>query len=74
LGSIAEFERDLIRERILAGMARARAEGRQIGRARISAKIEARIRRELQKGHGMLRVARMLKVGTGTVQRIAKSR
>jgi DNA invertase Pin-like site-specific DNA recombinase len=32
LGAIAEFERDLIRERVNAGLARAKAEGRRFGR------------------------------------------
>ncbi len=34
LGALAEFERDLIRERVTAGVARARAKGRQLGRPR----------------------------------------
>jgi len=33
IGAIAELERDLIRERILGGMRRAKLEGRRIGRA-----------------------------------------
>lgn len=32
LGAIAEFERDIIRERILEGLAKARATGRRLGR------------------------------------------
>src|SRR5450631_1923114 len=35
IGSIAELESDLIRERVRAGMRRAKLEGRQIGRARL---------------------------------------
>lgn len=34
LGSIAAFERDRIRERVMAGLARARAHGTRIGRPR----------------------------------------
>jgi DNA invertase Pin-like site-specific DNA recombinase len=34
LGAIAEFERERIRERILAGLARARSQGKQLGRPR----------------------------------------
>ena len=32
LAAIAEFERDLIRERVIAGIRRARAQGRHVGR------------------------------------------
>jgi DNA invertase Pin-like site-specific DNA recombinase len=37
LGSIAEFERARIQERIRAGLARARAQGRRLGRRRSAA-------------------------------------
>ena len=37
LAAIAEFERDLIRDRVVAGMKRARAQGRRCGRPRVSA-------------------------------------
>ena len=66
----AEFERDLIRERITAGLARARAEGKAIGRPKVADTVEDRIRAELAKGTGILKTARILGVGTGTVQRV----
>jgi len=34
LGAVAEFERDLIRDRVIAGIHRARAQGRRLGRPR----------------------------------------
>ena len=34
LGAIAEFERERIRERVLAGLQRARAQGKRLGRPR----------------------------------------
>lgn len=34
LAAIAEFERELIRERVIAGLERARSEGRRLGRPR----------------------------------------
>ncbi len=74
LAAISEFERDLIRDRVRAGMDRARSQGKHVGRQRIPAKKERRIQALLDEGYGMLRVARMVKVGTGTVQRVAKAR
>jgi DNA invertase Pin-like site-specific DNA recombinase len=35
LGAIAEFERDRVRERVLAGLQRARAQGKRLGRPRL---------------------------------------
>ena len=71
LGVFSEFERAIIRERIKAGLARARAEGKVFGRPRVSGKVEAAIRAARRKGMGMRRIARELGVGVSTVQRVA---
>ena len=73
MGVFAEFERAMIQERVRAGLARARAEGTQLGRPKIAPDTENAIRRALQrKGRpGILKIAREFGVGTGTVQRIA---
>jgi DNA invertase Pin-like site-specific DNA recombinase len=72
LGVFAELERELIRERVLAGMARARSQGKHLGRPRVDADVEAAIRATLAGGTGIVRTARLHGVGVGTVQRIAK--
>ena len=43
LGVFAEFERSIIQERVRAGLRRAKAEGKQLGRPRIAPEVEARI-------------------------------
>ena len=70
LGIFAEFERAMIVERVHAGLRRARAQGKRLGRPRVPAEVEQRIRRELTKGKGIRAVARQLGVGVGTVQRV----
>ena len=70
-GAFAEFERNMIRQRINAGLARARSQGKKIGRPQIDAKTEAAIREALASGkQGMLKIAAAFGVGSGTVQRI----
>ena len=69
-GAFAEFERSMIRQRVHAGLKRAVAQGKQLGRPRIDAAIEKRIQAQLRTGKGMLKVARELGVGSGTVQRV----
>lgn len=71
-GVFAEFERSMIAERVVAGMARARKQGKHLGRKRIDAATEHKARQALAKGTGMLKVASMLGIGSGTVQRIAR--
>jgi DNA invertase Pin-like site-specific DNA recombinase len=69
MGVFAEFERSMIQERVRAGLARARDEG--MGRPRIDTETEAAVRRALAKGDaGIIKIARTIGVGTGTVQRI----
>jgi DNA invertase Pin-like site-specific DNA recombinase len=70
LGVFSEFERALIRERVAAGLARARAEGKRLGRPQASADIEAAIRASLAAGTGVLKTAKALGVGTSVVQRV----
>ena len=67
----AELERGMIRERVMAGLARVRAEGKKkLGRPRVGTKVENVIRERLSAGDGMLKVARALGIGVSTVQRV----
>jgi DNA invertase Pin-like site-specific DNA recombinase len=69
-GAFAEFERGMIRSRVMAGLERARARGVRLGRPRTAAKVEAAIRTRLSSGEGIKRVAKAIGVGNGTVARI----
>jgi len=73
MGVFAEFERSMIHERVMAGLARARAEGIQLGRpaeiAGDAAKVKA-IRAAKASGKSFREVAREFGVGVGTVQRL----
>jgi DNA invertase Pin-like site-specific DNA recombinase len=70
LGVFAEFERAIIVERVRAGIARARGEGKHLGRPRINGQTEQAIRSALAAGKGIRRVARECGVGTSVVQRV----
>ena len=70
LGVFSEFERAIIQERIKAGLARARAEGKRLGRPRVPPEMEERIRRERRKGGTIHGIAGRLGVGVSVVQRV----
>ncbi|WP_342740576.1 recombinase family protein [Bradyrhizobium sp. B117] len=70
LGVFAEFERGMIRERVNAGLARARARGTKLGRRPVKASVEARIRELRAEGMGILKIGRTVGVGTSVVQRV----
>lgn len=74
-GVFAEFERSIIRERVNAGLTRAKANGKMLGRPRIDSEVEAAIRAALAKrDKGMRKIARELGVGVSVVQRINMER
>src|SRR6476661_6006306 len=74
MGVFAEFERAMIQERVRAGLARARSEGKRLGRPPIASALEKRIREALAPpGRPGIRViAERFGVNPSTVQRISR--
>jgi DNA invertase Pin-like site-specific DNA recombinase len=70
LGVFAEFERGIIKERVNAGLARAREKGVKLGRPQIDPRIEKRITQLRKRGFGILKIGRELGIGTSVVQRV----
>ncbi len=70
MGVFAEFERAMIRERINAGLQRAKKQGKRLGRPRVPYTTERAIRTARAQGKGILETAREVGVGTATVQRV----
>ena len=67
-GAIGEFERNLIRERVIAGQKRAVANGVKIGRpSKMNEGLRSAIQLLREKGMGIKQIASKLKVGIGTV-------
>jgi DNA invertase Pin-like site-specific DNA recombinase len=74
LGVFAEFERNVIRERVLAGMARAKItgtkSGKAIGRPPLDPQTQVAIRKAYQEPGASLRsVAKMFRCSAETVRR-----
>jgi DNA invertase Pin-like site-specific DNA recombinase len=69
IGAIAELERNLIVERVKAGMRRARLEGRHIGRMPLALDREA-IRSDRCRGQSLRQIARCHRISTATVRRV----
>ena len=73
LGVFAEFERDMIRERVNAGLARAKAEGKRLGRPTLPEATKAEVLRLRAEGVSMRGIAQRLDIGVSTVQRVLAS-
>ena len=68
--SMAQFERDLIRERTMAGLAAARARGRTGGRPSVWTPEKLRTARAMQaQGEDIASIARVLCMSRATVYR-----
>jgi DNA invertase Pin-like site-specific DNA recombinase len=73
LGVFSEFEREIIRERVCSGLARAKAQGKKLGRPRLDdSKRVAAVRRLRARGVGIGKIARELGIGNSSVQGIVQ--
>ena len=72
IGAVAELERNLIVERVKAGMRRARLEGRHIGRQPVAVDREA-ICCDRRRGQSLRQIARYHRISTATVRRVLAS-
>ena len=70
LGVFAEFERSMIQERIRAGLARARARGKRLGRPRVLTPAKVRTVKRLRgEGASLRQIATKTRLGLGSVGR-----
>lgn len=71
IGAIAELERNLIIERVRAGMRRARLEGRHIGRKPLDID-RAAVLRDRARGQSLTQIAKSFQISRATVSRLIK--
>ena len=67
LAAIAEFEREVIRERVKSGMAAAKARGKHVGRRRIPMTKQSKARSLRAEGLSYRQIAKQLGISPGTV-------
>ncbi len=69
IGAIAELERNLIIERVRAGMRRAKLEGRRIGRPPLEIDREA-VLHDRARGHSLTEMAKNHRISRASVVRV----
>jgi putative DNA-invertase from lambdoid prophage Rac len=74
LAVFAEFEREILRERVRAGLAHARENGKRLGRPETAARHAVEIRKLHHAGVSKSEIARRLQVGRTSVRRILTSK
>ncbi len=70
LAVFAEFERDILRERVKAGIAQARAEGKPHGRPRTASLLREEVEEMHESGKSKSEIARRLSIGRTSVRRM----
>ena len=70
MGVFAEFERAMIQERVKAGLSRAKAQGKTLGRPKVTKNVEKAVLSAREEGTGKRKIARQLGIGVSTVNRI----
>ena len=70
LAVFAEFERDILGERVRAGLANARLNGKRLGRPQVVIHKSAEIRQLHLEGISKSEIARRLRIGRTSVRRI----
>ena len=70
LSVFAEFERELLSERIKAGIAQARKKGKPHGRPKSAALKETKVKKLFEQGLSKSEIARKLEIGRTSVIRI----
>jgi putative DNA-invertase from lambdoid prophage Rac len=70
LAVFSEFEREILRERVRAGLAHARQNGKRLGRPITAARKADQIRERYRKGVSKAQIARRLQIARTSVRRI----
>lgn len=71
LASLGEYERELIRERIIAGVNRAKESGKKLGRpSSVTDGMKNAIQILRDKGMGIVAISRQLNCGVGTIYKV----
>jgi DNA invertase Pin-like site-specific DNA recombinase len=73
ISAVAQLERDIIAERVKAGLRRAVANGKKLGRPRVAVDVD-RIARLRVQGRAWVEIAQELGIGKGTAQRAFRTR
>ena len=73
LGVFSEFERAIIRERVMAGLNRARSQGRVGGRPKLESRTAEAVHAKRLEGFSIRAIAKDLGVAVSTVQRLLKA-
>ncbi len=69
VGAVAEFERDIIKERVIAGLVNARRKGKRLGRPPVPADLYDQAQELRRQGWSFRRIGHKLGIDEGTIRK-----
>lgn len=69
IGAVAEFEKDIIRERVVAGLENAKQKGKRLGRPKIHHSLLEKAKELRKQGMSFRKIEKQLGVGEGTIRK-----
>ncbi len=72
VGAVAEFEKDIIKERVIAGLADARRKGKRLGRPPVTEELYEKAKELRQQGLSFRKIGQELGVDEGTIRKRIK--
>ena len=73
VGAVAEFEKDIIKERVIAGLANARLKGKRLGRPPVADELYEKAKELREQGLSFRKIGRQLGLDEGTIRKRIKS-
>jgi len=71
INAVAQFERDLLIERTQSGLARAKSQGKILGRPKVLSELQtAQVLQQLEEGRAIAAIARHFNISRQTIMRI----
>lgn len=74
VGAVAEFEKDIIRERVIAGLANAKRQGKRLGRPPVPALLLTKAVEMRAQGLSFRKIGQVLSIDEGTIRKRYKER
>jgi DNA invertase Pin-like site-specific DNA recombinase len=73
VGAVAEFEKDIIKERVIAGLANARRKGKRLGRPPVAEELYQKAKELRRQGLSFRKIGQELRIDEGTIRKRMKS-
>lgn len=73
MSAVAEFKKDVIKERVIVGLANARRKGRRLGRPPVASELYEKVKKLRKQGASFRKIGQELGIDEGTIRKRIRS-